>query len=356
MASKDGGVSLEHHASDNDASINNHTLLPNWLSDPDLDPEMRRAEIEEMVDDLIRPYRLGHHPPLSHTHPAVGSNSQSSDSMLPLSKGNSLPRSDSPAPGPGPGHALTDPVADTANMDMDMDRGVGFDNCDNGGNWCEDIPTRPAMHQDVVCQQLQGEGWINDAAVYHGYPGPAMGDYNAVPWDMSVQRLSSFGYEAQSSDTPEPLVHVSEPEHGSIGNPQPVQTIPRPSSRHGMLLGALETADLSSQESLFYFGVLLTVEGVTPQFQYVEDHDRKWRVRLVFGTFVVAKETAYETKFEARADACREALDILKSRYRNRTVPAMPGEGVLEDKKWIWSMMLQGIINPYFVTMLYTSS
>jgi hypothetical protein len=123
--------------------------------------------------------------------------------------------------------------------------------------------------------------------------------------------------------------------------PQPVHKLPRSNSSGGRL-SALDTRSLAAEEALFYFGVLSTLNSLAPKFQYSSYFDGTRIAKLSFRGDTVSKERNYDNKFEAKADACREALHILKSKFGNWTLPPLPRDGIGLAGMWAWRTVLQG--------------
>lgn len=346
-------MAAERDDAANEASNSTDNERPSgWLADlgidVDLDPKARQTRLQEMVDELIRPYSLDQ-TTVSQTNPsrsAGAADPLSSTSVVPV------PNETTVVPYGAPGSTQAAPAADSSGPGPRM----GFN---NNWNWCGTLPVKPSVPGQWpqgaalgTAAWPQGGNWMNGPIM--GYPGSRAGPgtgpgtgtdtgYNGTPsWGISP----TLPFGSWGSQAPQPQNSASGPGHSTIGNLRPNHILTPTPSRRGMLLGALDTASLSHQEALFYFGALLSVEGVQPHFQYLEYCGRKWKVKLAFGTFVIAKETVYETKFEARADACREALELLKSPFGNRTMPSLPGESIMEDRMWIWSGILQGTIHP----------
>jgi hypothetical protein len=131
--------------------------------------------------------------------------------------------------------------------------------------------------------------------------------------------------------------------------PQPVHKLPRSNSSSERLLD-LDTDTLTAEEALFYFGVLSTLESLAPRFEYSSSFGGTQVVKLSFRGDTVCKEQKYDTKLEAKADACRKALHILKLKFGNWSLPPLPRDGIGLAGTWDWRTVLQGKNCPCFLS------
>lgn len=161
---------------------------------------------------------------------------------------------------------------------------------------------------------------------------------------VSTQCGDSSGVAFQDSIPARPAASLRAEDSGH-GGPQPVHQGPKSTFPFGTTLRNLKSKSISSHEALFLFGVFAAMKKFTHAFQYAEYFDRKWMTRLMFADHTICKEKSYDTKFEARADACREALNRLKPQLGGWMIPPLPWDDVASEKKWFWCSLLQGMQN-----------
>lgn len=115
----------------------------------------------------------------------------------------------------------------------------------------------------------------------------------------------------------------------------------------GQQLGQFDLHSLSSDQVLFYFGVLSLQETqLEPIFEYTQEAaDGSWSAKLTLLRDSI-KIPAVESLMTAKVEICRIALSILQRRYANWKVPDEPSEN-LTAFRWRWANLLQGELSVY---------
>lgn len=105
-------------------------------------------------------------------------------------------------------------------------------------------------------------------------------------------------------------------------------------------LESLNPALLADSRTLFYFGVLTIQTLLLPRFRFTREGGR-WGVELTLYGYTISKPASFDTQIGAKVQVCREALELLKSRYPNWMVPGEPTDR-LTASHWPWEKLLDG--------------
>jgi hypothetical protein len=92
---------------------------------------------------------------------------------------------------------------------------------------------------------------------------------------------------------------------------------------------------LTDSKALFIFGVLAVQGNLFPHFDFKRDLWGKWGVRLQFSGYILDQPSYHDKAISAKAQACRGALQTLKSQFPHWRIPHEPGDsGGMSSYKW----------------------
>lgn len=104
---------------------------------------------------------------------------------------------------------------------------------------------------------------------------------------------------------------------------------------------SLDVQYLDANVATFCFGVLALATELRPTFSYVASQNKTWTARVEFWNKIVSGRRAGLTRADAKADACREALESLKWRFPTWEPPEVPGS-TSSIGSFFWTKLLQG--------------